>query len=272
MSLLKQQEWDANVFVPNVFGLPGDFILSQSLVRQTYEPLVFCMGVVLLFSRERGRRRSRLDWTRRWGVLASYVVLLLSAAQVLFIAALVGAGIGALFMSMPAKYQPAITDWFVEISAAYLRYGPGPGSRWASLIQVIVASLAILLACVPLWDAMRACGPKWRATILVTPLVLFALMHLAHLLPLGPNRHAMLSVITSVSTSSGFVPYSLFFWPELAAGELCASPPRPVVFWRSGLATSAMEVVKWGVVFLMALWLTAAQVSAWRQRKPPGSA
>src|SRR5258708_39251522 len=88
-----------------------------------YPLLVFCIGVVLLFSKERGRRGDRLDWTRRWGVLCSYVVLLLSAAQVLFIAALVLAGVTALFLSMPLKYQPPVTPLFVQLSTAYPRYG-----------------------------------------------------------------------------------------------------------------------------------------------------
>src|SRR5437660_8079553 len=181
MDALKTFDWASSVPVPTVFDFRGNVrTLDDTLVCYpgVYPPLVFCMGVVLLFSKERGRRRNRLDWTRRWGVLCSYVVLLLSAAQVLFIAALVLAGITALFLSMPLKYQPPVTQLFVHLSTAYLRYGAYPKDV-SVVVLVAFSSIAILLACVPLFDALRSSAPKWVAEILLAPLALFALMHLA---------------------------------------------------------------------------------------------
>src|SRR5688572_8914546 len=98
MDALKIFEWASSVPVPSPFDAriaPGT--LDQSLLCDwVYQPVVFCIGVVLLFAKERGRRPAPLDWTRRWGVLCSYVVLLLSATQILFIGALVLVGISAL--------------------------------------------------------------------------------------------------------------------------------------------------------------------------------
>ena len=86
MDVLNAYRWDASVPVPAVLEY-GDSVrtLNDTLLSWpgVYQPLVFCIGVVLLFSKERGRRRSRMDWTRRWGVICSYVVLLLSAAPIL---------------------------------------------------------------------------------------------------------------------------------------------------------------------------------------------
>src|SRR5687767_2120990 len=95
MNALSAFGWASSVPVPPVFDFRGPLTLDNTFLYHMllYESLVFCIGVVLLFSKERGRRRSKLDWTRRWGVICSYVVLLLSAVQVLLIAALVLAGI-----------------------------------------------------------------------------------------------------------------------------------------------------------------------------------
>src|SRR5688572_2302698 len=116
MDALKAFEWAPFVPVPNLFGSHGTVsTLDDTFVTNlyVYPPLAFCIGTVLLFSKERGRRRGRLDWTRRWGVLCCYVVLLLSAVPVLAISALVLVGISAIFLSMPPKYQPESTQWFV---------------------------------------------------------------------------------------------------------------------------------------------------------------
>src|SRR5258706_543537 len=103
MDMLKAFKW-ASVRVPAVFEFGGNVrTLDNTFLcnLRVYPMVVYCMGVVLLFSNERGRRRGPLDWTRRWGVLCSYVVSLLSATQVLFIVALVLEVISRLFLSIP---------------------------------------------------------------------------------------------------------------------------------------------------------------------------
>lgn len=114
-------EWSALIPAPAIFDFRGAVkTLDETLLvgwLGVYHSLAFTIGAVLLFAKERGRRRSRLDWTRRWGVLCTYVVLLLSAAQILFIVALILAGVSALLMSIPLKYQPGMTQLLLGISA-----------------------------------------------------------------------------------------------------------------------------------------------------------
>ena len=71
MEVLRTFEWASSVPISNVFNFWGAVhTLDDTFLcnMRVYESLVFCIGIVLLFSTERRRRRSRLDWTRRWGV------------------------------------------------------------------------------------------------------------------------------------------------------------------------------------------------------------
>ena len=242
--------WSSSVPIPNFFGFPGTVrTLNETFLSNggVYEPLLFCIGVVLLFSKERGRQRHRLDWTRRWGVLCSYVVLLLSAVPVLFMFALVSVGIAAIFQSMPPKYQPNVTELFVELSTRYLRYGPHPSER-SGVVLVAFSSITILLACAPLFDALRSTGgPRWVATSLLAPLALFALMHLAQV-----GRYLIGSFWV---TSDELLRYRSYFWPELLAIN---STRR--AGWNVSVSTASVivEAIKWGIVLAVAVWLTAA--------------
>ena len=251
--------WSASVPVPAILD-PGNTVrpLNETLVwwPGVYPPLVFCIGVVLLFSKERGRRRGRLDWTRRWGVICSYVVLLLSAVPVLFICSLVLAGISAIFMAMPLKYQPGVTHLFTELSTNYLRYGPYPKGI-ASVVLVAFSSIAILLACVALLDALRSSGPKRPAAILLAPLALFALMYL------GQAAGYRLS---SGTTSPDVLRYGIYFRPDLLAKGIADLPSGPNV---SGPAFTPFlgEAAKWCVVLGIAVWLSVAQLTARRRHR-----
>jgi hypothetical protein len=251
LGVLNAAEWSSSVPVPTVFEYRGtvrtldDTFLNNNAV---YQPLVFCTGVVLLFSRERGRRRARLDWTRRWGVLCSYVVLLLSATQVLFIAALVLAGIAAVFQSMPLKYQPEVTQLFVNVSSSYLLYGAHPMGA-AGAVLVAFSSVVILLACVALFDALRSSGPQRLAALLLVPLGLFSLIHLGHV-----ARYCL--GWSDVFLNKVFR-YEQYFWPEALAG-------RNAAMWADR-GDFLMEAAKWCIVLMAAVWLTIAQLVAWRE-------
>lgn len=256
MDALQKFGWASSIPVPTVF----DFRVTVRTLDQTllcnmgvYQTVVFCTGVVLLFSKERGRRRGRLDWTRRCGVACSYAALLLSAAPVLFIGALVLAGIAAVFQSMPLKDQPQVTQLFVDVSSFYLRYGPRP-ANFAGVVLVAFSSIAILLASIRLFDALRSTGAKRSAAILLAPLALFSLMHLAQAV-----RYSLgFSGVTSENVSH----YELYFWPVLLVSNLAALP--------SGLNVSSallVEAAKWCIVLAIAVWLTIAQLAAWRQGK-----
>jgi hypothetical protein len=256
--------WASSVRVPNVFELPGGIPLNETLLcyEGVYLPLLFCMGVVLLFSKERGRRPGPFDWTRRWGVLCSYVVFLLSAAGVLFIFAYVMTAIGSLFMSLPPKYQPGVTRLLVEVSTAYLRYGAYPHDGSAGVL-VAFSSIAILLACVPLWDALRSSGPKRLATILLAPLALFSLMHLA--------KAGLYCLGSRSVTLRDIYDLGVYFRPMQLV--------RPIASLSAGLNMSGsvfsaflVEAAKWCIVLAIAVWLSIAQLATWRQDRKADAA
>jgi len=261
MDVVKAFKWGSNLSVPAVFEFGsnfrsfGDTFLCNMRV---YQMVVFCMGVVLLFSKERGRRRGPWDWTRRWGVICSYVVSLLGTVQILPICALVLAGIAACFQDMPPKYQPQFTQSFVDVSVAYLRYGPDP--KVASLVALVAfSSITILLACIALFDALRSSGPKWLAAILLAPLALFTLMRLTE-------------AGLYYSGSSGLTEIDLFllgmyFQPELLVSHIAGHPTEWGSLQKSDFSVFLVEGAKWCSVFGIALWLTIAQISTWRQRK-----
>jgi len=255
--------WTASVPVPSIFGAVGIHTLDETLLYGTgvYLPLIFCMGVVLLFAKERGRRRGPLDWTRRWGVLCSYVVLLLAAAPTLFISALVLIGISALFLSMPLQYQPGVTKLFVVLSTDYVYYGPQPKAI-ALVVLVVFTSITILLACIALFDALRSTGLK-HIWVMLTPLALFSLYYLA--------RAGLYCFGASSVTQSELIRYEEFFSPRvLVAG---------MVGIRAGLKGPGSvhgvdvlaEALKWCLILTIAVWLSIAQLAAWRKGGGKGS-
>lgn len=233
-----------------------DTLLSHPFV---YQPLIFCVGVVLLFSRERGRRRGRLDWTRRWGVVCSYASFALAAAEVLFLGGLVIAGLAAVCLSMPGAYRPGLTRFLVEASAACLLYGPHPGTA-SAVTLVVFSSLAVLLACAPLFDALRSAGSrKWAAAMLVAPLGLFALIHLGQVgVRYGFGRWGAWG-----PADADVFRYAVYFSPDLllAGAEKVWAGVTPEGWEFFALL---MEAAKWGVVLAIAVWLGVAQVGAWR--------
>jgi hypothetical protein len=260
MGALQALSLASRIPVPTVFLFRGVRTLNDTFLAGigVYEPIVFCIGVVLLFSKERERRSCPLDWTRRLGVICSYVAFLLSAVQALFIPALVLLGIAALFLSMPPKYQPATTQLFIDVSAAYLRYGPYP-KPISLVVLAAFSSIAVLLACVPLFDALRSSGPKWLAAILLAPLALFSVMHLGEvgLYCLGWSGVTLEDVYAlAVYFRLGLLlrpRYSLWMYPN-----------------GSGWSTTAfaVEAAKWCIVVAIAIWLSVAQLAArWQSKK-----
>lgn len=254
--------WDKRVTVPAVFEVAGNvrtldetFLLNMGI----YPRLIFCIGVALLFSTERGRQRARLDWTRRWGIGCSYITLLLNGAPILYITALVLTGISAVFLAMPPEYQPGVTRWFVLLSTAYLRYGPDPNDV-AWIVLLASSSIAILLACVPLFDALRSSGSQRLATILLAPLAMFALLHLAQ---------AVLHFVglTGVPPSE-IARHSIYFSPETLA-RYVAGQPVNISGWVLG--AFIMEAIKWCAVLAIAVWLTVARLASWSQSRVKGT-
>jgi hypothetical protein len=252
----------SSIPVPSVFDavrtLDETFLHSVMV----YKSSVFCIGVVLLFSKERGRRCAPLDWTRRWGVICSYTVALLSAANILVLPALVLAGIAAIFLSMPPKYQPQVTQLFVDLSYAWLRYGPYPKDI-SVVVLATFSSITILLACVSLYNALRSGGPKLLARILLIPLALFAALHI------GQAGWYCLGLSGQSPTTLYYM--GVYFRPELLARYIAAGSKvwgiPGILSISVSMGDFAVEALKWCMIFAIAVWLSIAQVSAWRHGK-----
>ncbi|HTL30459.1 MAG TPA: hypothetical protein VL282_14605 [Tepidisphaeraceae bacterium] len=256
MAAMKTSGWAASVPVPTFFKVQGAQSLAESDVVRTYAYLTFCIGVVLLFSKERDRQRNRLDWTRRWGVITSYGVFLLGIHFFAFITALVIGGIAALFLSMRRADQPAMTGLLVRLSTGYLRFGPHP-SRIADVSLVVFSSVVVLLACVPLYNALRGSGPKALAILLLAPLVLGSLVAFGYvaeyLMNLTPGSEARF--------------YFFYFAPDVLMkgfGDLFINPANWLYLGRDFL----LEAGKWLAVLAIALRLTIAQILAAKPRAP----
>ncbi len=227
------------------------------------DPLpTFCIGAVLLFSRERGRRAGRLDWTRRWGVLGSYLVVLLGILSLGLIVALIAVGIARLFYSMPIQNQPAIGPVLAYAGAAYLHYLT-PRTDGVHFMLGAASAAVMLLACAPLYDALRSSGPRWLAAALLTPFGIAAAVQLA-VAALEWFQGGSYSSWSGLPLATPF-----FFNPESVATKVTGAS-LPV--WAQGLPAyySAYELAKWLVPLLAAVWLTAAQLAALHSRPSRG--
>src|SRR5690606_33544544 len=115
--------------------------------------------------------------TRCWGVLGSYLVFLLGFALDSLIYGLVLMGIGALFFSLPFDEQPWFTIVVADAGRLLIHYG-SHADEGAFIATGTVSACLVLLACVPLYDAMRSSGPSWLAILLLAPLAASALWKL----------------------------------------------------------------------------------------------
>ncbi len=224
--------------------------LDESFITWIYAYLAFCIGVVLFFSKERGRRGNRLDWTRRWGVFASYCVLVLGVPVIFMSPALVLIGIAALCHSLPLENQPAITALISEIGAGYIYYGP----HWTDTGDVALAvfsACAILLACVPLYDALRSSGSRVLALVLLMPLALIAVWQIGS---------AVLVYLHPPIADTPPPPF--FFQPQALLGHL-TNYEAFINGQVSPIQSILWEAAKWLPFLGIAIWLSLAQVRAW---------
>ena len=247
MAVLVASGWASSLAVPTPFNFKhtGAWMLEDTYAVRTYEYLTFCIGVVLLFSSERNRRSARLDWTRRWGVTGSYGVFLLGIPGFAFIASLVMVGIAALFLSMPLRYQPAVTGLFIQLSTGYIYYGPHPSQLSGASLPAF-SSVVILLACVPLFNALRSSGPKLPAALLLAPLFIASLVQLNDVV-----RYAL--GFATFSTDGTYYPF------YFNAGLLVNNFPDPSF-------RIILEAAKWSACLTIAIWLSIAQIMAWWRR------
>ncbi|HSV13114.1 MAG TPA: hypothetical protein VLI90_02560 [Tepidisphaeraceae bacterium] len=253
MAVLQQFQWTERIPAPIFYDVQRGQSLDESCFAMVYLYFMFCIGLVLLFSKERNRQPARLDWTQRWGVTGSYGVLLLGIPAYAFIMALVIIGIAALLQSMPLRYQPAVTPLLVKLGTGYVYYGPHP-TLLAEASLACCSSIVVLLACVPLFNALRSSGPRVPAAIVLAPLALsavvqvgYVLAYALHLNPLPPD----------------WVGNHFFYFNPEALASWFGDPGR--IFFHGNVIA---EAAKWLACVGIAVWLTIAQISAicWRRR------
>jgi len=110
-----------------------------------------------------------------------------------------------------------------------------------------------LLACVPLFNALRSSGPKVLAAILLAPLALTALAQIAYAVLCAPNLNLM---------DARWLWDRLFFFNPGALALAVAD------FSGSILHRDVMtEAAKWFACVGVAVWLTVAQVRAVRRAR-----
>lgn len=259
VAVLQWLRLDQVIRVP-MTAYTGDLLLQDSFVTIVYTELVFCIGVALFFAGERGRRPHWLDRTKRWGVFVTCLVLLLTFANLSLIISLVMIGISASFMSLPVGNQPAITPLFTELGAALARYGPH-GTDESYVAESALSALGVLLACVPVYQALRCTGARSLAWILVVPLAATALVHIGYC--------ALWFLEFALPRASE--PPAFFFQPGNLTSSLAQLSSG--VNGRYGLLLNvAHEGLKWLPFVGIALWFSLAQVRVWRRAPTSGTA
>lgn len=237
-------------------GNLGDTLLATPFI---YEPLVFCMGAVLLFSGERDRRRAPFDWTRKWGIAGSYLVLFVSAAEILFLFALVLVGIGALLQSIPPKYQPGITPLVVNVGSSYLRYGPHPSDR-STAACIAFSALTVLLTLFPLHNALRSCGSARAAGLLLAPIAVGAAYNLTLVARVGVGLLSLTPLVAYLHELF-FIPEAIFPEQYRQYGSAFGAAPVPAEI------ELRFEQLKWLALLAITLRLTVAQFLAGAHRR-----
>ncbi len=250
--------------------VPGFFVsagwtrpLDQTLIgdglTQIYSASLFCIGLALLSTTERGRRPHPLDWTRRWGLFLLTVHVFLHFIELMFAASLVMVGITAVFQSMPPEHEPAITPWLRAISTNFLIYGPYPGNM-VDVVWPLTVLVAVLFVGASLYKAMRSVGPRWLAIAAIVSLGLFAVGELVWVLAAA--------IVAAGDLLAGKV-------VSIAAFEKSFIRPLSVFgafYFRSYQLMPVVETVKWMLVAAITLWITSAQIAVWRTRRSRPSA
>jgi hypothetical protein len=256
MAVLQELQWSQQIPVPIVSHIQRGQSLDDSLIAMLYPYFMFCIGVVLFFSKERNRQPNPLDWTRRWGVISSYGVLLLGVANYSLLFGLVISGIGYLFLAMPLAYQPAVGPMIAKTGVAILKYGPHEGYL-AEAALAACSAIVVLLACVPLYNALRSSGPKILAVILLAPLALNAAVQLG-------------CAVLFAQPSPIAIPQLLSFGPRWLEYRLFYFNPDPLAkavadFGEQSLHGDLLaEAAKWLACLGIAVWLSIAQIAARR--------
>ena len=246
--------------MPDRTGTLADSLAFSRFFRPLYEPGLFLIGAALLFARERGRRAGRLDWTRRWGLFAVTATFLYGWAVNLLTVGLVMVGIAALFHSLPLENQPPITRLFALVGAGLIDHGPhGAEAAWATLL--VLPSIVVLLACVPLYEALNSTdGRRWMIALVLLPLTATAAVRVV---AVGWEW------LTDIDQFLG-PPVGIYFFNSAAVAAIVGHVglDADAGIDRTSIGWTLAEGVKLLVLGTIAVWLTTDQVLAWRHASP----
>jgi hypothetical protein len=247
MGVLNALQLSRQIPAPIFFDVQRGQMLDDTYMQMLYVCLTFCIGAVLLFSKEQNRQPGRFDWTRRWGVIGSYVVFALGIAQHVLITGLVIVGIGALFQAMPLAYQPAVTPWFVKLGTALIYHGPHGTPLFAPALAGF-SSIVVLLGCVPLFNALRSSGPRALALVLLAPLALASVVRVGY---------AVLFALNLDPFPPSWLYWRLYYFNTRPLANAIIDPSSQFL-QREFLAEAAKSLACFGI----AIWLSIAQVAA----------
>ena len=124
------------------------------------------------------------------------------------------------------------------------------------------AAGVVLLACVPLYNALRSSGPRKLAAVLVGVLAVAAVVQVALV------AQYVLTRTGRAGDSSLWWNYSSFFFPGLFNLDEVTRHLRPSSE-SANLVAFVGELLKWGAVLAIALWLSIAQIASWRRAPSP---
>jgi hypothetical protein len=144
-------------FGPYTFTDAFRYWYLESYAPMIWAPVVFCMGLVLIFSRERGTRPRRLDRVRRWGRTGSWLLLPVTLLAVSGITLLVISGI------RNQINQPLGDPAF----AAFARRFAMTWSEWGFIAMQWLSSGLVVLMGLVLRDALIRCGSQGLARLMV---------------------------------------------------------------------------------------------------------
>ena len=247
---------------PALYGVEATQRLDESFLFDFFsnrDLLFFCVGFVLLFAKERGRRTTRLDWTRRWGVLGCYAVALMGVSMFATIWGLVLIGISALHLTLPIEAVPPQADAMAWMGDRLARYSPQL-SDFGWVVLPTASTLVALLACGPLYDALRSSLPSRRPR----------LMAMSMLLPLaliagGTVLWLLIQMAIHRADVDRYQMPPFYFLGSESTARLLLGNFDGAFQMRYPLRSGWVDGLKYLTFVVIATWLTIAQFRTWRR-------
>ena len=144
-----------------------------------------------------------------------------------------------------------------ELGAGLINFRIANDSDVIYAVAPVTSACVILLACFPIYDALRCSGSRKLALILLVPLALISLWQI------WGAVHWYLNLPWSGDYTPPMFFFDDFLLPSLTNGQIGG---------RTLLLALALEAAKWLIFFAIAIWLTVEQARAWRKSAMPDGA